>query len=432
VFESVARMETVKVLLALAAHGNWEIHHMDVKSAFLNGTLLEEVYVKQPPGFVDKNCASKVLKLNKALYGLKQAPRAWNAKLNQELISLGFVRSKVEHAVYKRGENDSLLLVGVYVDDLIICGPNSKNITAFKEQMKRLFSMSDLGLLSYYLGLEVNQEGPTITICQSAYAKKIVEQCQMTRCNPVDTPMEQRVRPMTAKPGTERNVTQYRSIIGSLRYLVNSRPDIAFAVGVTSRFMEAPDKEHWAMVKRIVRYIAGTIHLGLTYKKNDSSDLYLLGFTDSDHSGDLVHRRSTSGVVFYIGSNLVTWTSQKQKVVTLSSCEAEYVAAAAGACQGVWLCMLLTYLTRTEIQKFRLLVDNMSAIELSKNPVHHDRSKHIDTRFHFIRECVENGVVSVEHVRTEDQLADILTKPLGRVRFVELRSRLGVVRVQQD
>jgi hypothetical protein len=280
---------------------------------------------------------------------LKQAPRAWNAKLNHELISLGFVRSKVEHAVYKRGENDSLLLVGVYVDDLIICGPNSKNITAFKEQMKKLFSMSDLGLLSYYLGLEVNQEGSTITICQGAYAKKIVEQCQMTGCNPVDTPMEQRVRPMTAKPGTERNVTQYRSIIGSLRYLVNSRPDIAFAVGVASRFMEAPDKEHWAMVKRIVRYIAGTIHHGLTYKKNDSSDLSLLGFTDSDHSGDLVHRRSISGVIFYIGSNLVTWTSQKQKVVTLSSCEAEYVAAATGACQSMWLCMLLTDLTGIKI-----------------------------------------------------------------------------------
>jgi hypothetical protein len=283
-----------------------------------------------------------VYKLNKALYGLKQAPRAWNAKLNLELISLGFVRSKVEHAVYKRGEGDSLLLVGVYVDDLIISGPNSHKITEFKKQMMNLFSMSDLGLLSYYLGLEVDQKGTEISIGQSAYAMKIVEQCKMTGCNSVDTPMEQRLKPVTAKPGTELDVTRYRSIIGSLRYLVNTRPDIAFAVGVASRFMEAPDKEHWAMVKRIVRYIAGTIHLGLTYKKGASSGLSLLGYTDSDHSGDLVHRRSTSGVVFYLGSCLVTWSSQKQKVVTLSSCEAEYVAAAAGACQGVWLRMLVT------------------------------------------------------------------------------------------
>lgn len=172
VFAPVARMETLKVLLALAAHGNWQIHHMDVKSAFLNGVLLEEVYVKQPPGFVKKENAGKVLKLNKALYGLKQAPRAWNAKLNHELLRLGFVRSKVEYAVYKRGNGKSLLLVGVYVDDLIICGPDSDRITEFKMQMKKLFSMSDLGLLSYYLGLEVNQEGPVISICQSSYAKK--------------------------------------------------------------------------------------------------------------------------------------------------------------------------------------------------------------------------------------------------------------------
>ena len=186
------------------------------------------------------------------------------------------------------------------------------------------------------------------------------------------------------------------------------------------------------MVKRIVRYIAGTIHLGLRYKKGRSSELSLLGYINSDHSGDLVHRKSTSGMVFYLGSSLVTWASQKQKVVTLSTCEAEYVAATAGACQGVWLSMLVADLTGNEVQKFGLLVDNKSAIGLSKNPMHHDRSKHIDTRFHYIRECIEKGVVGVDHVGTEDQLADILTKPLGRIRFVELRSRLGIVQVQQD
>jgi hypothetical protein len=188
-----------------------------------------------------------VLKLNKSLYRLKQAPRAWNARLDLELKALGFQKSTVEHAVYKRGTGDSLLLIGVYVDDLIICGPNSLKITEFKDQMKNTFSMSDLGLLSYYLGMEVKQEKNHITICQKAYAAKIVEMCNMTRCNPVDTPMEQGVKLSTAKPGTELDATRYRSVIGSLRYLVNTRPDIAYAVGIASRFMEAPAKEHWSL-----------------------------------------------------------------------------------------------------------------------------------------------------------------------------------------
>jgi hypothetical protein len=432
VFAPVARIETVRILLALAAHGDWELHHMDVKSAFLNGDLQEHVYVHQPPGFADAAQSGKVLKLNKALYGLKQAPRAWNSRLDQELKAMGFQKSIVEHAVYKRGTGDALLLIGVYVDDLIICGPNSLNIKKFEDQMKRIFSMGDLGLLSYYLGMEVKQGRNQITICQKAYAEKIVEMCNMSRCNPVDTPMEQRVKLTTSKPGTELDVTRYRSLIGSLRYLVNTRPDLAYAVGIASRFMEAPGREHWAVVKRIVRYIAGTLDYGCKYMKGEGMGLNLLGYTDSDCSGDLVHRKSTSGIIFYLGTNLVTWASQKQKVVALSSCEAEYIAAALGACQGVWLSRLIADLVGGEAQKFRLLIDNQSAIELAKNPVFHERSKHIDTRFHYIRDCIERNMVDVEHVGTEDQVADILTKPLGRVKFVEFRLKLGVVPVKQD
>jgi hypothetical protein len=197
VYAPVARLETVRLLLALAANGGWEVHHMDVKSSFLNGDLLEEVYVHQPPGYQDPKHAGMVFKLNKALYGLKQAPRAWNTKLDQELCRLGFKRSEEEHVVYRRSEGDSFLIVGVYVDDLIICGPDSDSIVNFKQQMMKLFSMSDLGLLSYYLGIEVTQRCGEITICQSAYAAKIVEQCDLSGCNPIDTPMEQRAKLVT-------------------------------------------------------------------------------------------------------------------------------------------------------------------------------------------------------------------------------------------
>lgn len=195
---------------------------------------------------------------------------------------MGFQRSIVEHAVYKKGTGASLLLVGVYVDDLIICGPSSRLIAQFKDQMKKVFSMSDLGLLSYYLGMEVKQGKDHITICQKAYAMKILESCNMARCNSVDTPMEERMKLTTAEPGSELDVTRYRSVVGSLRYLVNTRPDIAYAVGVASRFLKELANEHWSLVKRILRYIAGTLDYGCKFQRGEGVGLNLLGYTDSD------------------------------------------------------------------------------------------------------------------------------------------------------
>lgn len=326
---------------------------------------MEEVYVHQPPGFKRSSSAGKVLKLKKALYGLKQAPRAWNARLDQELVKLGFNRSVEEHAVYRKGAGASQLLVGVYVDDIIIHGPNSERITEFKQQMMKSFKMSDLGLLSYYLGMEVKQKLGEITICQKAYAEKIVEIRGMKGCNLVDTPMEQHIKLLPGKPESVANATKFRSIVGSLRYLVNTRPDIAFSVGMVSRFMESPNSEHWGAVKRIVRYVAGTTELGCKYTKGAHSEL--LDYSDSDHARDLEKRKSTTGVVFFLGGNVVTWTSQKQKVVSLSSCESEYIAAATTACQGVWLSRLLADLTCSALKKFKLRIDSKSALELSKN-----------------------------------------------------------------
>ena len=193
----------------------------------------------------------------------------------------------------------------------------------------------------------------------------------------VVVPMEQHIKPLPGKPELVASATKYRSIVGSLRYLVNSRPDLAFSVGMVSRFMEAPNSEHWGAIKRIVRYVAGTTQLGCRFVKGAHSELF--GFTDSDHAGDIQKRKSTSGVVFFLGPNLITWSSQKQRVVALSSCESEYIAAATGTCQGVWLSRLLADLTCTEVKKFRLYIDSKSAQELCKNPVYHERSKHIDT-----------------------------------------------------
>jgi hypothetical protein len=194
VFASIARMESVRLLMALAAQESWKLHHMDVKSVFLNGELEEEVYVKQPPGYIKEGEEHKVLKLHKALYGLRQAPRAWNIKLDRTLKSLGFQKSPLEHAMYKRGHGRDHLLVGIYVDDLLIIGTDEKEIAKFKLQIKELFKMSDLGLLSYYLGIEVHQKPGEITLCQEAYAKKILQSCAMEDCNPIQVPMEPRLK----------------------------------------------------------------------------------------------------------------------------------------------------------------------------------------------------------------------------------------------
>lgn len=429
VFALVARLESVRLLLAQAAQAGWTVHHMDVKSAFLNGELAEEVYVKQPPGFVEEGREHQVLRLDKALYGLRQAPRAWNSKLDATLLSLGFRQNDCEHAVYVRGNTSARLLVGVYVDDLIITGTKEDEIVRFKGEMKALFKMSDLGLLSFYLGIEVEQVAGSIRLSQAAYARRILERAGMLGCNPSATPMEQRLKLSKTSAAAPVNPNWYRGIVGCLRYLVHTRPDIAFSVGYVSRFMEAPTTEHEAAVKRILRYIAGTTEFGCHYHQS-SSPVQLVGYSDADMAGDPDTRKSTTGVVFFLGTSPVSWQSVKQKVVALSSCEAEYIAATTAACQGVWLSQLLGEVNQEEPDAFKLLIDNKSAIALSKNPVFHERSKHIATRYHYIRERVGDGSVHVEFVRTEGQIADILTKALGRTRFQELRSRIGVADVK--
>ncbi|KAG8064903.1 hypothetical protein GUJ93_ZPchr0004g39485 [Zizania palustris] len=430
VFAPVARMESIRMLFAVAAQEGWLVHHMDVKSAFLNGELKEEVYVQQPPGFIAAGHEGKVLKLKKALYGLRQAPRAWNSKLDSSLRSLGFTRCASEHEMYTKGTAATRVVVGVYVDDLIITGVSPADVDDFKSEMRRLFRMSDLGLLSYYLGIEVKQGQHSITLGQAAYAKKLLEKAGMKDCKPCHTPMEVRLKLSTESNTPEVDATSYRSLVGSLRYLVHTRADIAFAVGYVSRFMEKPRQEHLVAVKHLLRYIAGTMDYGVVYPKVTKGDKNLTDYSDSDLGGDVDERKSTSGVIFFLGKLPVSWQSQKQKTMALSTCEAEYMAGAAGACQAVWLVQLLNDITGRVVQPPVLKMDNQSAIALSRNPVLHDRSKHIDTKFHFIRECVDSGKICLEYASTQEQLADVLTKALGRARFCELRDKMGIVKLK--
>jgi hypothetical protein len=231
--------------------------------------------------------------------------------------------------------------------------------------------------------------------------------------------MESRLKLSKLSGDAVVDATGYRSVIGALQYLLHTRPDMVFSVGYLSRFMEAPYEDHLITVKRVLRYLAGTQGHGLHYARHTKGPPRLVGYSDANLGGDIDDRKSTSGIVFFLGGNPITWQATKQRIVALSSCEAEYVAAAAAACQG-WLARLLTDMVGTEYGVSELLVDNQSAIALSKNPVFHERSKHIDVRYHFIRDCVDEGSINIDYTATENQLADILTKALGRIRFLEL------------
>ncbi|XP_039145607.1 uncharacterized mitochondrial protein AtMg00810-like [Dioscorea cayenensis subsp. rotundata] len=342
----------------------WHMHYMDVKSAFLNGELEEEVYVFQPPG---------------------------------SLLSLGFEKSPLEHAVYKRCAGESKLLIGVYVDDLIITGSDDKEVDRFKKQMIELFQMSNLGLLSYYLGIEVSQTPSGITMSQVGYTKKILEKTGMSDCNSCQTPMETRTKLSKLREEPPVEATYYNNIVRSLRYLVNTRPDISYTVGIMSRFMEKLTTQHLATMKQILRYIRGTLDMGCIYTKREET-MKLVGYSDNDLAGDLDDRKSTTGAAYFYGGNLITWVSWKQRMVTLSSCEAEYVAAAITTCLGTWLSHLLADLRKEKEGAVILRIDNKSTISLCKNPLYHDRSKHIYTCYHYIHENVENGRIIVEHV----------------------------------
>ena len=423
-FAPVARLDTIRMVLAIAAQNKWCVHQMDVKSAFLNGYLEEEVYVEQPPGYEILGQEDKVYKLKKALYGLKQAPRAWYSRIDSYLLQNDCNRCSSEPTLYtKMNEKGEILIVCLYVDDLIFTGDLS--IDLFKEAMKKEFEMTDLGLMKYFLGIEVNQNENGIFISQAKYANDVLKRFNMLNCKSAPTPIVTGLKLSKNDEGHNVDPKLYKRLVGSLMYLTATRPDIMYSVSLISRFMESPKDTHWNAGKRILRYVNGTRNFGILY--SCSNEFKLIGYTDSDFAGSIDDRRSTSGYAFHFGTGVVSWASKKQSIVTLSSAEAEYVAATGAACQAVWMRRVMMELKHEQEEATRIYCDNNSAIALSKNPVFHKRSKHIDTRYHFIRELTNNGEILLDFCRSEDQCADIFTKALGKESFIFQRDRLGII-----
>ena len=423
-FAPVARLEAIRLLLAFACFMDFKLFQMDVKSAFLNGFIEEEVYVEQPPGFENHEFPNHVFKLHKALYGLKQAPRAWYDRLSSFLMKNDFSRGNVDNTLFLKKKNDDLLVVQIYVDDIIFGATNECLCQEFAKLMQSEFEMSMMGELNFFLGLQIKQTKEGISINQAKYTREILKKFGMETTKPIGTPMSSSCKLDKDECGKSVDQKLYRGMIGSLLYLTASRPDIMFSVCMCARFQSAPKESHLLAVKRIFRYLSGSIEIGLWYSRESSYEL--IAYSDADFAGCKLDRKSTSGTCQFLGVNLISWSSKKQNSVALSTAEAEYIAAGSCCAQILWIKQQLEdfgiKLTKTPIR-----CDNTSAINLTKNPVQHSRSKHIEIRHHFIRDHVQNSNVLLEFICTDYQLADIFTKPLNEDRFCMIRRELGVI-----
>ncbi|KAJ9561108.1 hypothetical protein OSB04_006268 [Centaurea solstitialis] len=377
--------------------------NMDVKSAFLNGKLAEEVYVAQPPGFTDPKHPNPVYKLNKALYGLKQAPRAWYETLSTFLIDEGFTRGKIDNILFVKSYKDHVFLAQIYVDDIIFGSTKAKLCKKFESLMQSQYKMSMMGELTYFLGLQVKQSENGIFISQGNYVRDMLKKFDLTACSEMKTPMAPPLKLDKDSNGKSVDVSTYRGMIGSLLYLTASRPDIMYATCLCARYQADPKESHLKAVKRIFRYLKGTPNLGCK-----------------------LDRKSTTGGCHLLGGKLVSCTSKKQNSVSTSTAEAEYVAAGSCCAQVLWMRnQLLDY--GFQLSKIPIFCDNTSAIAIANNPVLHSKTKHIEIRYHFIRDYLMNGDVELQFIPTEYQLADLFTKPLDEKRFNQLISELGML-----
>jgi hypothetical protein len=423
-FAPVARFELIRILVAHATHHNFKLYEMDVKSAFLNGPIKEEVYVEQPPGFEEEAYPNHVYKLHKALYGLKQAPRAWYECLRDFLIKNSFKIGKADSTLFTRKAGDDLFVCQIYVDDIIFGSTNKACCDEFSQTMIKRFEMSMKGELNFFLGFQVKQLKEGTFLCQTKYTHDILKKFSMENAKPIKTPMGTNGHLDLDIGGKSVDQKVYRSMIGSLLYLCASRSDIMLSVYLCARFQSNPKECHLKAFKRIMRYLVHTSYLGLWYPKG--SNFKLISYSDADYAGCKIDRKSTSGTCQFLSKSLVSWASKKQNSVALSTAEAEYVAAAHCCAQLLWMRQTLKDYGYT-FNCVPLLCDNESAIKIAENPCEHSRTKHIDIRHHFLRDHNLKGDIEVSHVRTNDQVADIFTKPLDEKRFCALRNELNII-----
>ena len=418
VFAPVARYTTLRILLTIAAHEDWDLEQSDVTTAFLNADLDENIYMEMPEG-LETGREDSVMKLNKSLYGLKQSPRLWHEKIRKWLTEFGLKPSPVDPCLFIMKRNGDTLMLMLYVDDMIYGGARHL-MDEMQKKMSQAFNVTHEGELSWILGMEVQRDrrNKTISLSQNQYLQSVLTKFNMVDCKDKTTPMEESQTGAEQDQGFE--VVNYRSAVGAVMYaMICTRLDLAFAVGNVARFMQEPKQIHWKAVKRILRYIRGTLDTKLILQ----GEVKLTGYVDADYAGDKDTRRSTTGYVFKLGGGAISWCSKLQPTVALSTTEAEYMALAAGVQEAIYLKQLLAT-AGYEQGTVKLHEDNQSCIALAKNPVFKSRAKHIDVRYHFVRERTQQKEVEITYCPTERMLADTMTKALPKRRFESLRKEL--------
>jgi transposase InsO family protein len=425
VFAPVSKHTTLRTLLAIVAHDDLELHQLDVKTAFLNGDLEEDIYMAQPPGY-EEGGPDIACHLKKALYGLRQAPRAWHTKLKQELELLGFVASNADPSLFILSGKERNMYLLVYVDDILIAGSDIDSINSIKAALGSTFDVRDLGEAAYFLGMEIKRErdNNNIKLSQERATKELLDKYGVTIGKSKLTPLAVTIK-LTKDSGKalDKDTNKYSELIGSLLYLsVCTRPDIAQAVGALTRYMAAPTEVHWMSAKSVLKYLASTTDCGIHFGGGDSE---ITGFCDADFAGDIDTRRSTTGYVFTLYGGVVSWSSRLQPTVAASTTEAEYMAAAHAVKEALWLRKLVTDLDRPS-SSIKIFCDNQATIALLNNPVTSARSKHIDVLHHFARERVARKEVSFTYCKSVDNMADCMTKILPEIKFQSCCKMMGL------
>ena len=434
-FSPVAMIKSIRILLAIAAYHDYEIWQMDVKTAFLNGMLLEDVYMTQPEGFVDLENAGKVCKLQRSIYGLKQASRSWNLRFDNAIKEFGFIKNEDEPCVYKKVSGSTVVFLVLYVDDILLMGNDIPTLQSIKTWLGNCFSMKDLGEATYILGIKIyrDRSRKLIGLSQSTYIDKVLKRFSMQDSKRGFLPMTHGITlskeqcPKTQEERERMIKIPYASAIGSIMYaMLCTRPDVSYALSMTSRHQVDPGESHWIAVKNILKYLRRTKDTFLIY--GGEEELIVTGYTDASFQTDKDDYRSQSGFVFCLNGGAVSWKSSKQATVADSTTEAEYIAASEAAKEAVWIKKFITELgvVPSIADPLELYCDNNGAIAQAKEPRSHQRSKHILRRFHLIREIIERGDVKICRVPTDDNIADPLTKPLTQQRHDRHTRSLGI------
>lgn len=432
IFSPVVKMSSIRVILGLTASLDLELEQLDVKTAFLHGDLEEEIYMDQPEGFEEAGKEHMVCRLKKSLYGLKQAPRQWYKKFDSFMMSHGYSRTDADHCVYvKTFPGGKFIILLLYVDDMLIVGQDAKMIGDLKKDLSKSFDMKNLGSAKQILGMQIlrDRKAKKLWLSQEKYVERVLERFNMKSAKPVSTPLanhfklSKRSCPTNEEGKKLMASIPYSSAVGSLMYaMVCTRPDIAHAVGVVSRYLSNPGKDHWEAVKWILRYLRGSSRMCLCF---EGPETILEGYADADMAGDLDGRKSTSGYVFTFAGGAVSWQSKLQKCVALSTTEAEYIALTEAGKEMLWLKRFLQQLAIKQ-EGSVIHCDSQSALDLSKNAMYHPRTKHIDVRYHWLRQAVEDEEFKLEKIHTDRNPADMMTKFVARDKFQLCAELIGM------